>query len=444
MAGIFPSLDSQNYLFRTPQRPGKASPVQQFGLHRETQDESPEEQLEHQTPRKELQDEGPKKELQYEFPKHESSTVTEVQKTSSSVSPAITEKLALSSRATQSILAMQPTLVSRAATSSQLPGSAVSETSKPSAKSNYYRNIIHKGTTELQGLLTQQFPKPDLAKKGQRVDILATLLDAILEDPILDRSEILHHIHKEFDWWRPGDETYKPWSSTNASEMGIVMCFGSHDVYLAAHNIRILRDVLNSTLSIEIYYAGADDMAPWDQERIRSLGPSISLWNIYDYINEDIAAIHSALEQGVGYAMKAMAMMASRFDKVILVDADVVFLQSPDAWFDKAAGTKDTGTLFFHDRALEGDFTDWVLGVLDGRPPSASINDSLLFTQKMQHCQESGVVLMDKSRPRLFMSLLFAGWMNTRDVREVLYEHIWGMRHHVSLFPSVPWAPGLQ
>lgn len=48
--------------------------------------------------------------------------------------------------------------------------------------------------------------------------------------------------------------------------------------------------------------------------------------------------------------MKPFAVIASRFQKTILVDADVIFLQKPEIIFDVHAGMETTGSSFHHDR----------------------------------------------------------------------------------------------
>lgn len=92
--------------------------------------------------------------------------------------------------------------------------------------------------------------------------------------------------------------------------------------------------------------------------------------------------------------------LASRFQKTILVDADTIFLQRPDAYFDNDVHLKETGTLFYHDRAVKGGHTGWVdtlkwvKKVLKDREPSEMLRQSIFFTAALEHQQESGVVFM--------------------------------------------------
>ena len=53
--------------------------------------------------------------------------------------------------------------------------------------------------------------------------------------------------------------------------------------------------------------------------------------------------------------MKPFALLASKYPRTILVDADAIFLRSPDDLFDQHAGLSETGALFYHDRAIGSD-----------------------------------------------------------------------------------------
>ena len=58
---------------------------------------------------------------------------------------------------------------------------------------------------------------------------------------------------------------------------------------------------------------------------------------------------------------ETMIQLASGFQKAILVDADTIFLQRPDSYFNDDIHLKETGTLFYHDRAVKGGYTGFVL-----------------------------------------------------------------------------------
>ncbi|KAF8976527.1 hypothetical protein BGZ52_007853 [Haplosporangium bisporale] len=64
----------------------------------------------------------------------------------------------------------------------------------------------------------------------------------------------------------------------------------------------------------------------------------------------DVTAVLDDRETKIqGWAIKPFAMLASRFEEVILIGADVFFLRKPDELFDDP-GYLATGALFFYDR----------------------------------------------------------------------------------------------
>lgn len=226
---------------------------------------------------------------------------------------------------------------------------------RPPTTGSYLQNA-QESTSVLGSLLEQDIELSDLAGKGQRVSLLSTILEAIIEDPTIPRDSFYGFRTQEFGWWRLSNTTYLPWEDRSESEVGIVMCVGQKNHVLAAQNIRTLRNVLGSTLPIEIFYAGDHDF-PWENRKLLgNLAPNIQILNILDFYDDTVAGINDSLTDN-GWAMKPFAMLASRFQKAILVDADTIFLQRPDAYFDDDIHLKETGTLFYHDRAVKGGYT---------------------------------------------------------------------------------------
>ena len=216
---------------------------------------------------------------------------------------------------------------------------------------------------------------------------------------------------------------------------GIVICTGAHNFVYAGHLIRTLRNTLKSKLPIEIAYSGEADLPFVNRAALKALDNNIETLNLLDYFDDHIAGL-----QDGGFAQKPFAMLASRFQRVILLDADIIFLQDLDHIFEKEPGLAETGTLFWHDRAFvqtdesSTDRHSWFRGFMNGREPSTMLNKSLFWTDDIYHEMESGVVCMDKGRPGVFMSLVFATWMNTREVRSVTYAHTYGKQRNVQHF----------
>ena len=286
-------------------------------------------------------------------------------------------------------------------------------------------------TSTLENLLENDIYVSDLAEKGRRVSALSTLLEAIIDDPTIPRDNFFSFRNQEYGWWRLRSKTYLPWRDTAESEVGVVICVGQKDLVLAVQNIRTLRNVLGSTLPIEIFYAGERDFPSDKRKQFEDLNLNVQILNILDFYDDTVVGITDSLAEN-GWVMKPFAMLASRFQKAILVDADTVFLQRPDAYFDNDAQLKETGTLFFHDRAVKGEYTGWidtlkwVKTVLKDRNPSAMLKESIFWTAKLEHQQESGLVFMNKGKPGVFTSLMFATWMNTKAVRAYVSRHVFG------------------
>ncbi|KAL8917310.1 MAG: hypothetical protein Q9208_008031 [Pyrenodesmia sp. 3 TL-2023] len=317
---------------------------------------------------------------------------------------------------------------------------------------------------KLHAAYDAHFNITDFGRMGDLIAQFALLADTITRSSSsntnkpLDPKPLLALLEKYFPWWQQPfpARTYTPFhrltntntntntytkSNTNqhpnpAETTGIVICAGTSQLSYATHLILSLRLVLNSTLPIQIAYAGPSDLPPEDRLTLTHLpGPEISTLNLLDYFDDAVAG----LTEG-GWAMKPFAALASPFQKTIVMDADAVFLQSPDGLFETEPGLRETGTLFWHDRAflgrgsMEEGLRDgrhgWIRGILKGgRQPqhSAMLNGSLFWKEGAYQEMDSAAVCVDKGRAGVFMSLVFASWMNTKRVREeVTYTHVHG------------------
>ena len=66
-------------------------------------------------------------------------------------------------------------------------------------------------------------------------------------------------VRKEFPWWESDNRDIL--FQRSGGQTGIVVCVGSKNALLAGHLIRTLRNVLRSTLPIQIAYAGDGDLS---------------------------------------------------------------------------------------------------------------------------------------------------------------------------------------
>lgn len=281
---------------------------------------------------------------------------------------------------------------------------------------------------ELEELLHVPVEISDFASMADRMVKFAVLAETTVAEKTVDEDVILSLFEKHFPWWLPEPSTYMPWHhrpKSDPHDTGIVICAGSRNKVYAIHLIRILRDVLHSQLPIEIAYGGDGDLSFADRHSFVALGPNIRLVNLVDHFDESVVSLQTG-----GYAMKPFSMLASRFRRVIMADADTIFLRAPDQVFKTEPGLVETGTFFWHDRALRPGTVErhrWIENMLGDQKPSPSLSQTAFWTDKLAEQQDSAVVCMDKGRPRVFTSLLFSVWMNLKNVRdEVTYRNTYG------------------
>lgn len=94
-------------------------------------------------------------------------------------------------------------------------------------------------------------------------------------------------------------------------------------------------------------------------------------------------------------------------------------------------GYNRTGTLFFRDREIfpgDGQVHEWWASIMKGREPSPQLAGSRWWTdQASREEMESGVIVFDKRRRQVSLGLVFAGYLNTKGVREpVTYANTYG------------------
>ncbi|PNY28632.1 Uncharacterized protein TCAP_01452 [Tolypocladium capitatum] len=200
---------------------------------------------------------------------------------------------------------------------------------------------------------------------------------------------------------------------------------GDHAVRFAGHLIVSLREVLGCSLPIQIVYAGDADLNKKQRDALASFDSTKNMEFLDVFTMFDDSTL--SLQQG-HWAIKPFAALASPFEQVILVDADAVFLQRPEALL-KHRAYYNTGAYLFHDRLLwRHEFRerhDWWKDQI--KEPSPAMNKSRVWTEDYAEECDSGVVVLDKSRPQVFVGLLHTAWQNTLDVREeVSYKITYG------------------
>ncbi|KAF8985039.1 hypothetical protein BGZ46_006171 [Entomortierella lignicola] len=235
--------------------------------------------------------------------------------------------------------------------------------------------------------------------------------------PALDFLQKMEHA--TFPWIRKHYGTsYDLHHRIKTGGKGIVMCVGNYHIRFARTAIKNLRQVLGSTLPVEIYYTGGGDLTPENRAWFEAFD-NVRTIDITTLIDNNLVILE-------GWAIKPFALLISSFSEAILMDSDAYFLSPPEVLFDDD-GYKETGTVFFYDRSLfpgaGGDKKIWMESFL----PTMSNHPSKTqwFNSKGDHEMESGVVVLDKRRH--FLGLLAICKLNDYyERKQVTYVKTWG------------------
>jgi hypothetical protein len=156
---------------------------------------------------------------------------------------------------------------------------------------------------------------------------------------------------------KDGNRTYNSFFdliNSYEQEVGVVISTGKDGGFRwAIHQIVTLRAVLNSTLPIEVFYGGDNDLPEKYCDFINNLetafpgGGSIKTVDI----TEKFPDPNGMLGLPGGWAMRPYAILASSFKTAILADADTIFVQDPRVLLGEVT-FKEYGSIFWHDRTL--------------------------------------------------------------------------------------------
>ncbi|KXN73108.1 glycosyltransferase family 71 protein [Conidiobolus coronatus NRRL 28638] len=238
----------------------------------------------------------------------------------------------------------------------------------------------------------------------------------------LSSYEILER--KLFHWISPSYESLlELYGSFNKDEYAIAISINDNYAIMGSNVILSIRNVLKSNIPIHVYYVGDPDLNPLNQNMLKSIAPNVELHDLSAILDHNFVRAES-------FATKVYAQLLTPARHVMLLDADVVLLQSPERIFANP-GYEDKGTLFFHDRQIfepKPDTISWFLSLLpdkllDNEVP-ARLGNIGWFTGKSEHIQESGMVLIDKAKH--LTPLLTTALLNKKVERELTYKRVYG------------------
>ena len=293
-------------------------------------------------------------------------------------------------------------------------------------------------TDTLEYIVDFPLPATAFGEMGQRVQMIQHAYDRLESRPRSSSSTGLQLLSERlenaivgsFPYIRgePSSRPKNPFQALRGTfekgTKGIVISLGKGDFRYACHLISAIRNVHHSSLPIQIAYAGDGDLPLEYRDKLALLGKSIEFMNLLSLVDDVTLDLEHAK-----FGIKPVAMLFSKYEQVILVDADSVFLQPPEALL-KSKGYKETGTYLFHDRLLnQGEFEarhQWWRGQMKYNRPSTTLLESKVYTQNYSEEQDSGVVVFDKSRLPVLLALLHISWQNSVEGRKYMEDKVFG------------------
>ncbi|TQN66653.1 putative alpha-1,3-mannosyltransferase MNN14 [Colletotrichum shisoi] len=218
------------------------------------------------------------------------------------------------------------------------------------------------------------------------------------------RSFIIEMAELLFPWTMPyfGDHMSLHAHIKNGGR-GIVLTAGNGQAPYLLTTIYSFRR-LGCTLPIEIMYLGDEDLG---QDYITELE------GLDGVVTRDMAVM--VRDNGwklKGWAAKPFAILLSSFREVVFIDADSLFFRDPALLFGDD-DYQEKGALFFRDRLFLPEKKAPFLQAILQKPIPKVATESRMWTGESGHQQESGVIVVDKSRH--FIPMLLVTRMNGPD-----------------------------
>jgi len=242
----------------------------------------------------------------------------------------------------------------------------------------------------------------------------------LIQNPkqLVGYRRLLAALHQTLYPWLYKRRFYSPKNLFKSfSGRGIVICAGDGHFKYAISTIDTLRNIIKTDLPVEIFYNGEEDLSVENRRKFQEY-KDVYVSDISKYFDNGPLTIG-------GWAIKPFSILASRFQEVLLMDADAMYLRDPSILFDDP-GYLETGTVFFRDRTLfpgPHDGSEWLKSwMVEPMPETRALR---YWNEETAHEVESSTVVIDKSKTLL--GLLAVCKFNEQEIRdEVVYKHVHG------------------
>jgi len=232
-----------------------------------------------------------------------------------------------------------------------------------------------------------------------------------------NETKLLHVLHQSLYSWL---YNFKYTSFKDLIESfngkGLVISVGNDYFNYARSTIENLRNIIKSEIPIEIFYNGESDLSE-DKRNILKEYDNVYVSDLSQYFNDEILHLSH-------FALKPFSLLASRFEEVILIDADSVYLRDPMLFFDDP-GYIEKGTIFFQDRNFKESSFDsykWFKTWINN--PLPDTEELRIWNEKTTDQMESSTLVINKAKN--ILGLLAACNLNGNKYKKIVYKHVYG------------------
>ena len=262
---------------------------------------------------------------------------------------------------------------------------------------------------------------------GEYLDPKSSQLDPQLSQNVREEQESsFRSMLSGMAPWLKGDPMKPGWPlnqfAHKPNSKAVLICAGDKMLAYLDAMLHTLFMIHQTKLPVYISYRGDPDLSPSSRDKLKSKFGSagnLQFLDLTEKFNLDDAQIN-------GWNLRPYGILAVPESEVAAFDVDVVLYRPPEDVF-QIEGYKKEGAMFFHDRIACENCGLWIprKALLALQPqPSPLARDTLKIGS--EHIQESGLIVIDKSRRSrgLWGNLLLLGrW----DVRRFLQrDYVYG------------------